>query len=196
MKTLACHDLRSRDLHLRSFSWQQANFFAWQLLEEGFPIVQQVYLVDKDPEDDTPLVETSAFEAFVPARVVAAANLFDDSELPDLVYGMATGDIVLVANKGVNPATGEFLGFEFRTALTEVYERACIIRDLEVASLDPCTISIIAATICYADTLGNAVFTAEMPHLQSCIDYRKGLLKHAGGGHPRKCLSLKVPRSL
>jgi hypothetical protein len=161
----------------------QANFFNFQLIEDGYPIVQPVYLVDEDPKDDTPLAETTVFEAPLPARVVTSAQLFNDSELPDLVYGMLNGDIILVANKGVDPATGDFLGFEIRQILEGAFERFCTIRDIQVASLGPCSISIVAATICFTpEYKGNVIYTAEMPELASCKSDEDDGNKHSGGG--------------
>ena len=143
---------------------RQANFFHPGLIKEGFPVIQPVLLVDEDPRDDTPLVETPVFVAPIPARVVTTAKLFFDSALPDLVYGMMNGDIVLFANQGVNATTGEFLGFEFRQVLKAGYEGACMIRDLQVATLDTCHLSIVAAAICHRPQWpqGNFMYTTQL----------------------------------
>ena len=77
--------------------------------------------------------------------------------LPDLVYGTTDGTIHFLANLGVNGETGKFLGFDER--LTFQLEPDCQIRDVLVASLEPCTTSVVCAVRCTdRKASGNVIF--------------------------------------
>jgi hypothetical protein len=43
--------------------------------------------VDDSPHDDTPLPKRTIFGSVSSGRTVASGKIFEDSELPDLVFG-------------------------------------------------------------------------------------------------------------
>lgn len=121
-------------------------------------------LLDDDPRDTTPLPETYLFHSTTSARSVAVGSIYDDSPYPDLVYGLEDGRLVLVANLG-DADGGQFDGFEVRDILS--MDNVCSIRDMQVASLAPCTISIIMAITCgeFSNGSNNMMYSTDVPCL-------------------------------
>ena len=97
-------------------------------------------------------------------RTVTTGQIYKDSDLPDVVLGMASGEVLLFANLGVKRIglRSVFLGFEFRESLV-AGPSGCHIRDIKVASLFNCTTSIICAVTCGATQaeVGNFMFTKQ-----------------------------------
>ena len=120
-------------------------------------------LVDEDPSDNTPLPERTVFGSSFPGRSIAAGKIFTDSDLPDLVFAMATGELIFFANQGVDE-NGEFNGFRGKGKLRAVKDD-CHIRDVKIVSFAPCTQSIVTAITCGYDIEGsdNVVFTTPVP---------------------------------
>ena len=108
-----------------------------------------------------------------PERIQAGIATNGDSRrrLPDMVIGSAESSIHFLANLGINETDGTSLGFE------ELYSYElpgnCQIRDLVVAELKPCHISVICAVNCFntaggdQDLLGNYIFYSKTPHCQT-----------------------------
>jgi hypothetical protein len=113
------------------------------LIDEDHPVKHTIMLVDDDPSDDTPLPERTVFASPFSGRTVTTGQIFNDSELPDLVFGMATGELILFANQGVDTG-GNFDGLVRKGTLIAAKEY-CEIRDVQIVSLAPCTQSIVTA---------------------------------------------------
>jgi hypothetical protein len=90
--------------------------------------------------------EQKLFSSSGSGRSVAVGQLFEESTLPDLAYGMEFGNILMFANLGLDANTGAFLGFKFQSELQ--VKTGCTIRDLKIASLAPCTVSVVCAVTC------------------------------------------------
>lgn len=127
----------------------------------SFPVDQGNILVDDDPQNDVPLKIRSVYGSLVGGgRSVAVGKLFGNSDLPDLVYSNGTNALSIFSNLGLNTRRKKFLGFRNRTALIAGHWD-CIIRDIRVASLYPCTTSIVCSVFCPLDDVvnGNYMFT-------------------------------------
>jgi hypothetical protein len=120
-------------------------------------------LVDEDPSDNAPLPEKTVFGSSFPGRSVAAGKLFMDSDLPDLVFAMASGELIFFANQGVDEK-GDFNGFRGKGKLRAVADD-CQIRDVKIVSFVPCTQSVVTAITCGYGVEGsdNVVFTTRFP---------------------------------
>lgn len=137
-----------------------ARFLESELINQDFPIDQGYILVDNDPRDDVPLRRTAVWSAADEGRSVVAGHIYEDSTLPDLAYGMGNGEILIFANLGLDRQS-KFLGFEYRETLPAGPSN-CQLRDIAVASMFPCTISIVVALTCEPGvSAGNIMFTAE-----------------------------------
>ena len=101
-----------------------------------------------------------------PGRSVDVGQIFDDSSLPDIALGSTNGAIQLYANRGVDERTRQFLGFEHRGWID--VQDGCVIRDIEVTSLSPCTASLVVAVTCgtHANSGMNRVYT--LPSALNC----------------------------
>jgi hypothetical protein len=110
------------------------------------PVKHTIMLVDEDPSDDTPLPERTVFASIVSGRTVTSGQLFPDSHFPDLIFAMATGELIFFANQGTDDE-GNFNGF-VREGEIEAAPEYCEIRDVRVVSLAPCTQSIVTAITC------------------------------------------------
>ena len=108
------------------------------------------------------------FQSAGSGRSVDVGQIFDDSRFPDIAVGMSEGAIHLFANLGVDEDTGQFLGFDHRGWIT--VQAGCVIRDIMVASLSPCTTSLVTAVTCgtHSDSGLNRVYT--LPSALNCPD--------------------------
>jgi len=140
-----------------------ASYLSERLIDPEHPIQHSIMLVDHDPSDDLPLRQETVFSSGIAGRTVSAGNLFDESELPDLVYGMVNGELIFFANQGLD-SNGDFAGF-VRKGKIQAGEAGCTIRDIEFASLSPCTRSVVAALTCGSSSLenDNYLFTSAAP---------------------------------
>lgn len=138
---------RLNDKLTSGHSFSQAIYKDQHLIDSSVGIDHIAYLVDKNPRDDTPLSETLLFSTSQSARSVTTGQIYEDSTLPDLVYGMSDGALYLLANlhSDANSSIPSD-GFELRDVIES--STPCNIRDVKVASLAPCTMSIIAAVTC------------------------------------------------
>jgi hypothetical protein len=139
------------------------------LIDEDHPVKHTVMLVDEDPSDDTPLPERIVFASPFSGRTVTTGQIFTDSELPDLVFAMATGELIFFANQGVDSG-GDFNGF-LRKGTLKAANDDCEIRDVQIVSLAPCTQSIVTAITCGygVEESENVIFTASVPCTQETI---------------------------
>ena len=86
---------------------------------------------------------TTIFASSEGGRSVDIGNIYDDSALPDIAYGMGNSTVRLFANLGLDDQ-GKFLGFEERD--TFYIGLDCSIRDIKIVSLfEECYVSILAA---------------------------------------------------
>jgi hypothetical protein len=137
----------------------EASFLNPAFLEDGVDIPQFYYLMNKTPQDADTIPGSTLFSSETPGYSITMDNIYGDSDLPDIVHGMLDGSVRIFANKGTTD--GAFNGF--RAAATLNVPPQCQIRDMEVVSLSPCTISIVMALVCQSTTAdaGNYVFSAE-----------------------------------
>jgi hypothetical protein len=133
------------------------------LIDDDHPVKHTIMLVDDDPSDDTPLPERTVFASSLSGRTVTSGKLFTDSELPDLVFAMATGELIFFANQGVDVG-GDFGGFVRKGTLIAANDY-CEIRDVQIVSLLPCTQTIVTAITCGYGVAEseNVIYTASLP---------------------------------
>jgi hypothetical protein len=116
---------------------------------DGIPVDQYFYLFESnDPAvlKANIIPQQKLFSSLTSGRSVAVGQLFEDSALPDLAYGLEFGNILMFANLGLDESTGAFLGFKFQSELQ--VKSGCTIRDIKIASLAPCTVSVVCAVTC------------------------------------------------
>lgn len=117
-------------------------------------VPQFYYLLDKEQSLQANTTTASKlFDAHVSGRSVDIGQLFDDSQLPDIVHGMVDGSLRIFANMGVD-SSNTFLGFEERGVLNVGSD--CEILEVMIANLSPCTVSLICALAC---GIGNVIFS-------------------------------------
>jgi hypothetical protein len=58
-----------------------------QFIDSEHKILHQWMMVDDSPHDDTPLEKRTIFGSVPSGRTVTSGKIFEDSELPDLVFG-------------------------------------------------------------------------------------------------------------
>ena len=127
-------------------------------MREGFPIEQTYFLMGSQPQNDVPLGQKRLWSSVVAARSIAAGHIYDDPDYPDVALGMADGQVLVFANLG-NDEYGNHTGFQYQQTL-DVGLLQCQIRDIKIASLYPCTRSIICAMTCGpGKEAGNYMFT-------------------------------------
>jgi hypothetical protein len=129
----------------------------------GIPVPHYYYLLEsRDPAvlKATIIPERKLLSSSTSGRSVAVGQLFEDSMFPDIVHGLVDGNVLLFANLGLDESTNEFLGFKFQGGLQ--VKSGCTIFDVRIASLAPCTVSIVCAVTCGTDNSAgtkNEIFT-------------------------------------
>jgi hypothetical protein len=131
-------------------------------------VSQFYYLLDA--EKSLQISASKLFEAPASGRSVDIGQIFDDSQLPDIVHGMVDGSLHIFANMGLD-SNNTFLGFEERGVLHVGSD--CEILEVMIANLSPCTVSLICALAC---GMGNVIFSTPT----SCQE----------GGAPRNSMHL------
>lgn len=128
----------------RSLS-HQASYIPDSLIDLEHPVKHTIMLVDEDPSDNTLLPEKTVFGSPFSGRTVTVGQLFPDSNLPDLVFAMTTGELIFFANQGLDEE-GKFGGFT-RKGKLQVAAATFEFQDVQVESLAPCTQCIVTAVM-------------------------------------------------
>eukprot|EP00977_Amphora_coffeiformis_P015917 scaffold4793_cov175-Amphora_coffeaeformis.AAC.6 len=141
-----------------AFDVVEASFLNPAFIETNANISQNFYLMKHGSLGETEIPRNVLLESDIPGYSVDVMNIYPDSDLPDIVHGMLDGSVRIYANLGKED--GVFAGFRVATILNVPAQ--CQIRDLKIASLAPCTVSVITALLCLTDTEndGNYIFTA------------------------------------
>ena len=134
-------------------------------IEDGVNVTQNIFLWNEDNTaqlaagGSVNISQSTLFDSDTPGYKVAVGNIYPDSNLPDIVHGLLDSRIKVFANLGTE--NGNFLGF--REAVTLRVPNNCQIRDIAVASLAPCTVSIVTAVMCQRESAeeGNYLFSAD-----------------------------------
>jgi hypothetical protein len=129
---------------------------------DGYGLDQNYYLLDENGYAINNQRPSRIFTSPKGARSVHAGNIYNDSAFPDLAFGDSDGHVILFANLGNAPSMEDdndengsvhkkkhekFLGFEQRDVF-QVSNIGCEVRGIKIASLSPCSVSILAAVTC------------------------------------------------
>lgn len=131
-------------------------------LVAGTPVQHYYYLIgSSDPTvmNTNNIPMNKLFSSSSSGRSVDVGQLFGASTGPDIVHGLEDGVVRLFANRGLDENTTEFLGFKTKGKLQ--VQPSCSIRDIKIASLSPCTVSLVCAVTCGTGNSGgkNHIFT-------------------------------------
>lgn len=132
----------------------EASFLNPAFIQDEVIVNQTVYFITENADENSEIDGATLFRNQVPGYSVGVGNLYSDSDLPDVVHGMLDGSIHIFANLG--SSNGVFAGFRRATVLNVPPQ--CQIRDLTVTSLAPCTVSIVTALLCLADSPDNGIY--------------------------------------
>jgi hypothetical protein len=124
------------------FDIVEANYLDPSDIEDGYGLDQNYYLLDHNGNGHASRVITTPRGG----RSVHVGQIYHDSEFPDLAFGDSDGNVILFANLGNHPNTGAFQGFEQRDVFQ--VSDGCGVRGIKIASLSPCSVSILAAVTC------------------------------------------------
>jgi hypothetical protein len=136
------------------FDIVEANYLDPGDIQVDFGLDQNYYLLDHNGYGRPSRIFTAPYGA----RSVHVGHIYNDSEFPDLAFGDCDSNVILSANLGNhhpnninNNNTGVvdiiFRGFEQRDVF-QVSDAFCQVRGIKIASLSPCSVSILAAVTC------------------------------------------------
>ena len=149
-----------------------ANYVSPPLVDPQHPVPQMYYQLAVNGAIDEGLSihrhNAMVLTGDAAGRSVDSGGIFytDGNEfLPDLVYATSDSTVHFMANLGMDYSSGSFLGFQERAKYTFPISH-CEIRDIQIANLEPCTVSIICATICGLEQhgLGNVILHSTQRH--------------------------------